>query len=261
MGSDAPDPPEMSQEEKDILDSQTKLLDQSSMMMRMLMPGMLGMQGYTWDSKLGTIRRMSQAEQMKNMTPEQRMIMRAEMGAFRNMENAMDPESYYNPGLELSLADSEAQLMEAIGTKGGAMAMLGTPGIQAMSEFGAQSAAVREDTRKADIGFYGDVGGAMASLGAGLNTQALGNLANTATLPAQAAQGYSGLAQPYQYYAGLGYQGDMAAYNANQSGLGALGGGAMMLGMGGLMGIEGLAAFGGPVGWGLLGAGAIAGLL
>jgi hypothetical protein len=148
------------------------------------------------------------------------------------LTKALKGELEISPALEESLNKQGSQMEQSLSNRLGPQWQTSTSGIQANKAFQQQADLTREEARRGLISNSTGLYSNMKSLDSNLNTQGLGNL-NSSLSPYTTGANvinpygsdYSSIYQPYQYYAGLANNANVANAQANAGGMAGLMGG------------------------------------
>lgn len=178
-GGGRPEAPELSREERQLIDLQRQMAEYGFDITQELMPEFLRGQRFEMDPRTGEIRRMGYEEWLSTLDPDQLAAARAQKEAGENTLRALRGE-LTDPAMERELATQRSRMHEQLLASGV------TPGstayARAMSQMDQQQAIARKDINLRSLASYygiaqgqgggmgmptlggGDLGGPLATL-------------------------------------------------------------------------------------------------
>jgi len=217
MGGTHVSAPQPSPEERNLQAEQLKILQQQQTQQNALLPFELQQMGLTTDAK-GGYRRMTEAETMASMTPQQQAAYQLQNQIMNRESQALQGNLPIDPGLETQLNQQQSAMTQELSNRLGANWQTSTAGQQGMANFLQMRNAAEEQARQGMMGTAQGMLGNMAGITQGTAQQQYAGMQGLGNPQMGLFSAYGNAMQPYQYYSGLQNQANMQ--NAtNQAGL------------------------------------------
>ena len=206
MGGTKVEAPQPTAAEQQLQTMQLDLLKKQSADNEALKPYIAQQMGFNYDSKTGAYTKMTEAERVAAMTPDEKSNYDLLQMYNQRQKDALEGKLPVSPALENDLNLQQKQIEESLSQRLGPNWRQTTGGIQALKAFNEQSGLLKEEARRGQMTTGEGLYASRMGLVNNLNQQGTQNLQGWGSQNYNLLNAYGQAYQPYQFDRNMQFQ-------------------------------------------------------